>query len=75
MTSNVRNQGIAHLAFHDGGRPLCGNRRAHISVAIANSDGEDLCRKCEGRLAAMRDKARLDPKPKAGTIAKPSASD
>lgn len=53
MTTNVRNQGIAHLAFKAGGDPFCKSRRAHIVVAIDNRGGWPICKRCEAKAAKM----------------------
>lgn len=59
MTSNVRNQGIAHLAFKVGGQPLCKSRRAHICVAIADrGNWGTICKRCAAKADAMAAKAR-----------------
>jgi hypothetical protein len=63
MASN--NQGIAHIAHRRGGRPLCHNDKAHISVALAdyrngatNQDGlrgswDRYCARCVAVVARM----------------------
>lgn len=53
MTSNVRNQGIAHLAFKAGGDPFCKSRRAHIVVAIADRAGWPICKRCAAKAEKM----------------------
>lgn len=56
MTTNVRNQGIAHLAFKAGARPLCQTRKGHIVVAIADSASwGDICKRCAGKLVKMQE--------------------
>jgi hypothetical protein len=54
MTSNVHNQGIAHLAFRAGGVPFCRSRRAHLSVTIENAAGWTICKRCAAKLAKMQ---------------------
>lgn len=47
-TSNTTNQGLAHLALRAGGRPLCGTKRAHISVPLSDWDNwPGHCAKCQ----------------------------
>jgi hypothetical protein len=52
--NNVRNGGIAHLAFEAGGLPFCRTRGAHASVTDAKRNGWDICRRCEAKLAKMK---------------------
>jgi hypothetical protein len=55
MTSNVRNQGIAHLAFRAGGAPFCKSRRAHIVCTVEDSAKWDpICKRCKMKAATMR---------------------
>ena len=54
MTTNVRNQCIAHLAFRAGGAPFCKSRRAHIVVAVADaSKWGCICKRCAAKAAKM----------------------
>lgn len=55
MTTNVRNQAIAHLAFTAGSQPLCKSRKAHIVCAIVDADKwGTICKRCANKLAKMR---------------------
>ena len=55
MTSNVSNQGIAHLAFKAGGQPFCKSRRAHITVAVADRGAWGrICARCAARADKMQ---------------------
>ena len=57
MTTNVRNQGIAHLAFRAGGTPFCNSRRAHIVCATEDAGKWGaLCKRCEAKLQKMHDR-------------------
>lgn len=61
-TSNVSNQAIAHLSYQAGGRPFCGSKRAHISVAVADAHKWGrICTRCAKRLEKINAprKARL----------------
>lgn len=59
MTSNVSNQGIAHLSFRAGTTPFCRSRRAHITVATENAESwPRLCARCAKAWEAMKAKAR-----------------
>lgn len=53
-TSNVRNGGIAHLAFRTGGDPFCKSYRAHMVVTSDNRMGYPICKRCEAKLAKMQ---------------------
>jgi hypothetical protein len=60
MTSNVNNQAIAHLGTGGaGGRPWCGRRNAHISVALESfkSGAWRQCARCAAKLAKSEAKA------------------
>src|SRR5271170_7769815 len=50
MTTNVNNQGIAHLAFRIGGQPLCKNRNAFVTVTPDNHMGYRICKRCEAKV-------------------------
>ncbi len=57
----MANQGITHLAFKTGGRPLCNTRRAIMSISIdryraGEQFGVRECSKCLAKLAAMDEK-------------------
>lgn len=55
MTSNVRNQGIAHLAFRAGGVPFCKSTRAHIVCAVEEAaKWGAICKRCATKSATMR---------------------
>lgn len=57
MTSNVHNQGIAHLAFRAGGEPFCKSRRAHIVVACSNREAWGrICARCAAKAAKMQER-------------------
>lgn len=69
MTSNVRNQGIAHLAFRAGAQPFCKSRRAHIVVAAADAaKWGAVCKRCAATLLKMaaRTAKASTPKPQIG---------
>lgn len=52
MTSNVRNQSIAHLAFKAGGQPFCKSRRAHIVCSADDaSKWGTICKRCAAKAA------------------------
>lgn len=53
MTSNVRNQGIAHLSFRAGGAPFCKSFRAHIVVENSNRGSWPICKRCESKAKKM----------------------
>jgi hypothetical protein len=58
MTSNVNNQGIAHLAFKAGGQPFCKSRRAHIVIAHADRAAWDrICTRCAAKADKMQERA------------------
>lgn len=58
MTSNVRNQGIAHLAFRAGGEPFCKSRRAHIVCTIADAGKwPAICKRCKMKAATLHQRA------------------
>lgn len=58
MTSNVRNQGIAHLGFRAGGQPFCKSRRAHIVCAQADAaTWGAICKRCQAKADKMKLKA------------------
>lgn len=54
MSSNVKNTGIAHLAFRVGGTPFCKSHRGHIVVTADDRKGYPICKRCEAALAKMR---------------------
>lgn len=61
-TSNTNNQGIAHLSPYAGGPPLCGSRRALISVAVADADKwSRICARCQQRIAPKKPKPSTCP--------------
>ena len=52
MTTNVSNQGIAHLAFKAGGQPFCKTRRAHIVIAYSDrASWPRICARCDAKAA------------------------
>ena len=52
MTSNVNNQGIAHLSRdRAGGPPVCNSRRAHITVTRDDFKRWRQCKRCAATLA------------------------
>lgn len=57
MTSNVSNQGVAHLAWRLGGQPLCRSRRGHISVTPDNRMGYRICKRCEATFSKTKKRA------------------
>lgn len=57
MTTNVNNQGIAHLAFRVGGTPLCKKRGAFVTVTDGNHMGYRICKRCEAKMAKMKERA------------------
>jgi hypothetical protein len=58
MTTNVRNQGIAHLAFRAGGAPFCKSRRAHIVCAIEDAEKWPvICKRCKMKAATMHERS------------------
>lgn len=55
MTTNVRNQGIAHLSFRAGGQPLCKSQKAHIVCSFDDADKWGvICKRCAARRAKMK---------------------
>ncbi len=59
MTTNVSNQGIAHLSFKAGGMPFCRSRKAHIVCAAADRDRwPRLCVRCARKHDAMLQRTR-----------------
>ena len=55
-TSNTYNQGIFHLVFQYGQRPLCGQRRAIMAQTIKKAMEQpnlDVCKKCAAKLIEM----------------------
>jgi hypothetical protein len=53
MTTNVRNQGIAHIGRGGAGKaPVCNDRRAHITVTreTFKSGTWRQCQRCAARL-------------------------
>ena len=53
MTSNVRNQGIAHLAHRFGQAPFCKAPRAHIVIENSNRGSWPICKRCEAAATKM----------------------
>ncbi|AWI90299.1 hypothetical protein C0214_19780 [Methylobacterium sp. DM1] len=57
----MANQGIDHIAFSNGGKPLCGNNRALMSITIdrfrADAGTGRYCVRCVRKLAAMDERA------------------
>ncbi len=48
------NQGIMHAAMKPGSTPLCRNRNAHMSTAIAEFRNDPKpCKRCSAKLAKM----------------------